>query len=298
MRRSRVFLVGAVAFFAAGLAWGYALLGSKWATDRPVIDLQLGASGALIDGSSSWNVVAERALAIWNQKVARVQFRVVRNSSAPIADANGRNNVFFSGTFYGMGFGNAVAITSEWDDAAGRRIEGDTVFNANLAWNSYRGNLRRAAGGGTLYDLQRVALHEFGHLLGLDHPDQRGQSVSALMNSRVSNLDRLTSDDVAGAQALYGARAPVRAKFVRPSAARIETRATRYGFKGRANPAVATRVYVTSSRLAKKYFPVVGLKNWRRTLALRRGTNVIRLYVDTPEGRRVLVARRTVVRRR
>lgn len=297
MTRRRVLLgVGAV-LAAAGMAWGYALLGSRWATTRPVIELQLGASGTLIDGSASWNAVAERALATWNRKVARVQFLVVRNSTAPIADGNGRNNVFFSDTFFGLGFGSAVAITSEWDNAAGQRIEGDTVFNSNLAWNSYRGNLQRAAGGGTLYDLQRVALHEFGHLLGLDHPDERGQTVSALMNSRVSNLDHLTADDIAGAQALYGVGSGGRAKFIRPAAARVATRAGRYVFKGWGDPATALRVYLTSSRLAKRYYPVQGLKNWRRALPLRRGTNLVRLYVDTPEGSRVLTASRAVVRR-
>src|SRR5207247_1871393 len=50
----------------------------------------------------------------------------------------------------------------------------------------------------------RVALHEFGHILGLDHPAESRQTVSAIMNSHISNLDQLTSDDIAGAQALYG----------------------------------------------------------------------------------------------
>src|SRR5207248_2719444 len=47
------------------------------------------------------------------------------------------------------------------------------------------------------------------HVLGLDHPDQAGQTVSAIMNSVVSDLDSLTSDDVNGAQALYPPRPPV-----------------------------------------------------------------------------------------
>jgi hypothetical protein len=73
-----------------------------------------------------------------------------------------------------------------------------------LSWDSYRGQ-QRYGNAGTVYDFHRVALHEFGHVLGLDHPDQGGQSVVAIMNSRISNLDTLAADDITGAQSLYGA---------------------------------------------------------------------------------------------
>src|SRR5690606_6794214 len=54
-------------------------------------------------------------------------------------------------------------------------------------------------------DIRRVAIHELGHVLGLDHPNQAGQSVVAIMNSRVSDIDTLQSDDIAGGQLMYGA---------------------------------------------------------------------------------------------
>ena len=63
----------------------------------------------------------------------------------------------------------------------------------------YRGPLRP-----NFYDFHRVALHEFGHVLGLDHPDQAGQSKVAIMNSVISNLDSLAADDIAGVDFLYG----------------------------------------------------------------------------------------------
>jgi Matrixin len=46
-------------------------------------------------------------------------------------------------------------------------------------------------------------LHELGHVLGLEHPDEAGQSVAALMNRSISDLDTLTPDDRTGAAFLY-----------------------------------------------------------------------------------------------
>ena len=71
-----------------------------------------------------------------------------------------------------------------------------------LCWNSYRGPLRNCSSG-TLNDFHRVALHEFGHVLGLAHPDEHNQTRVALMNSHTGDLDTLQADDIAGVQALY-----------------------------------------------------------------------------------------------
>src|SRR5262249_62198497 len=49
-----------------------------------------------------------------------------------------------------------------------------------------------------------VGLHEFGHVLGLSHPDQGGQYVASIMNSSISSIDSLQIDDVSGAAVLYG----------------------------------------------------------------------------------------------
>jgi predicted phage tail protein len=59
-----------------------------------------------------------------------------------------------------------------------------------------------------LIDFRRVALHEFGHVLGLNHPDQAGQTVSSVMRSNTGDIDRLQPDDIAGVQALYSGTAP------------------------------------------------------------------------------------------
>lgn len=178
--------------------------GRAWIPATIPMQLQLGSnSGTLINGCSNWGCAAESALGEWNLFLNRSQFTVARDSTVPIGDANSLNNVFYSGTVYGEQWDtNTLAVTLS-TFIGGQQIETDVLFNSTLNWNGYDGPLRRASGGGTLQDFRRVALHEFGHVLGLDHPDQIGQTVSAIMNSITSDTDILQFDDVLGAYALY-----------------------------------------------------------------------------------------------
>ena len=186
-------------------AAAYTFTGSHWATSTITMQLQLGSSsGPLTDGSASWGAAAEDALSTWNSYIGATKFSVVRDSTATKAEGNRLNNVFFSSTVYGDAWGTGVlAVTLTYSNSASQSTECDVLFNSTLSWDSYRGSLRYGTSG-TIFDFHRVALHEFGHVLGLDHPDQSGQSVVAVMNSRISNLDALATDDITGAQTLYG----------------------------------------------------------------------------------------------
>lgn len=189
-------IVGALAVGAHG----FAVLNSRWPDGSVTLHLQLGSSGLLTDGSRSWGESAESALAEWNQQLGTLQVRVARDSTAGKGDGNGVNNVFFGSDVYGMAFeGNVLAVTTNWSRRS-VRTESDIIFNRGRTWDSYGGPLKR-----NVTDFRRVALHEFGHVLGLDHPDERGQSVAAVMNSHISGQDHLTADDITGAQSLYGA---------------------------------------------------------------------------------------------
>jgi hypothetical protein len=199
----RTGLFGALALIFTGLTiYAYDFITVPpihWPDGDIPMDLQLDltiTSQRLSDGKSSWNAVAREALGLWNAQLSRVQFTTFTDTSR--GDGNDKNEVFFSSNVYGQRFGSYVlAITTTWRVGT-QRIEGDTVFNSGINWDSYRGPLDTS-----VVDLRRVATHEFGHTLGLDHPDQARQIVVSIMNAVVSDLDTLAIDDIHGARALY-----------------------------------------------------------------------------------------------
>ena len=133
--------------------------------------VQLGSYAvALTDGSTSWNAVAESALAIWNPCLGSgVQFSVA-NTTIPNRGGDRKNSVFFSSSAYGSGFGDdTLAITIYTSNSAGTQFtEADVIVNNANTFDSYRGIFDTSQP----YDLRRVLLHEFGHVLGLGHAAQ------------------------------------------------------------------------------------------------------------------------------
>ena len=164
--------------------------------------LKLPAPAAPLTDGSNYNSSVQAAMQAWNSLVGTVQFAPQIQAAGAVTNGNGINEIAMDTTVGGQAFGtNTLAVTLSYT-RGNSRVESDLVFNTAFTWDSYRG----PRNGRTAIDIQRVAIHELGHVLGLDHPDEASppQTVSAIMNSHISNIDTMQPDDITGAQVLYG----------------------------------------------------------------------------------------------
>ena len=191
-------LVCGVLLFQSGGVLTYWRLGASWpAAAIPVhMILQVGPS---------WSGAAQNALSVWNGAGSRFRFSSrITSAPQPISCSNQtvdrRNVVVWSDMNCGEAWNpTTLAIARSWYYANGEYTDSDVIFNSNQEWSLYSGNLRPGPS-----DFRRVAIHEFGHVLGLAHPDDHGQSVNAIMNANVSNIDTIQADDIAGLIGIYG----------------------------------------------------------------------------------------------
>ena len=185
-----------------------------WPDAQTSLNLRLGCptNEPLPSWGPCWDDAATDAALRWQVPSTRFRF-FVQSPSVPASPCgrDGQQTLTFQSSLCGeLTFGSAIAVTTILiNSATGELVEADTLFDANRSWTTYAGPLRTDGFGNVLYDFHRVAIHELGHILGLDHPDDFGQSVQAIMNRRVSNLDTTQADDIAGVSAIYpGASTP------------------------------------------------------------------------------------------
>lgn len=150
----------------------------------------------------------QNAMWHWNNvKGSSFKFYVGRDTDGKHSDSNGVNEVYFSSADTGSAL--AVTITRYkcyWLFGWHKGItDADIAFNTSLSWAT--GLYDHSNPGGAPFNFEGVALHEFGHALGLDHEDRS----MATLNSFYPNSGPLghnkewdpLADDRQGARFLY-----------------------------------------------------------------------------------------------
>jgi hypothetical protein len=213
---------------AALLLWAapgsaYELMGLQWPVPDIDVYAQIELAGDPFSPSGgSWNQAFAEGVARWE---AATDFRfdlfnVLSNPCAGITvpEDNFRNGVGFRHDICGDAFGSGTLAVTLTYYAGSEITEADIVFNDAEAWDVYSGPWVTGAP-----DFRRVAVHELGHVIGLDHEDE----ATAIMSTYVYSGDTLeapTPDDIAGVNALYGfteALEPIVASLEEPKPGRV-----------------------------------------------------------------------------
>lgn len=191
--------------------YDYLLTGVSWA-DPQHVTYSIAPDGAFWDHGTnnlnatfnakfgtdgSWRRQIARALATW-QSVANINIAPVSDdgrdfNTLGVAQGDTR---FGDIRFGGYAFpGNTTTLAQTYfPPPNGSTAAGDVEVNTSMDFNF-----------GSAYDLFSVLLHETGHSLGLDHPKNPDVVMAANYGGVRTGL---TDGDIAGIQAIYGARAP------------------------------------------------------------------------------------------
>jgi hypothetical protein len=160
-----------------------------------------------IEGSSPsgvlWNTAFIGAMQDWNRSTD-FTFNIFEELEDPCR-SDSRNGVGFTSDVCGSAFGEntlAVTLTRFSSQLLGPPaiIRTDIVVNDSVQYDIYDGRIVQFGIPFGSVDFRRVALHELGHAMGLDHES----SAAAIMAPNISNIDSLQQDDIAGVNTLYG----------------------------------------------------------------------------------------------
>jgi len=191
----RLFLASCVAGLAAASLFGaepsaYSLNGPSWAGAQ----MSYLVNSANLDLAGLPADTAVRAGAdVWLQQSGVFRFNYAGSSSQTTNTYDGVNLVLFRNA----SSGSAIATTYWWTSGS-RIVDADVVF-WDAAFTFFAGSSGCSGG----FYIEDIAVHEFGHALGLGHSSSSDATMYPSVSSCNTRNRTLDADDIAGARALY-----------------------------------------------------------------------------------------------
>lgn len=174
--------------------------GSSW-TDGEVtfnVDFANSPGSPTVSGSPDFDAAFIEAANLWSEN-STFRFNIDTSAAVdPCTQTNGStlNGVRFAATSCGVNFqSNTTLAVARTFSSSSASIRTGIIFNTAFTWGVYSGNLQNS-----VQDFRRVAVHELGHSLGLDHETR----FQAIMQPRVSSgVETPRADDIGGVASLY-----------------------------------------------------------------------------------------------
>jgi hypothetical protein len=173
---------------------GYVLNGPKWGVQQ--IPYYVNPANSDMPEDSALAAIQAGAMDWTAQSNANIMWYYMGRTSGSSLTQNSRNEMFFRNT----SAGSMAAETYWWYDGSYRLIEADIVFYDGGF--TFVGSGSGCAGGVYLED---IAIHEFGHALGLGHSAVSTATMYPAMGWCSTELRTLDADDLAGIEKLYPA---------------------------------------------------------------------------------------------
>ncbi len=142
----------------------------------------------------NWQSVFQQAAAIWEQ-VANVNLVMVADNGAPLGGGSYQQGDPNNGDIRISAIplaSNTLASAFVPPPFNGGPNADDVVINSNQNWNPHGG-----------FDLLTVAIHEFGHALGMGHATAANADMYGYYTSAKPTL---STDDTSGIRSIYGVR--------------------------------------------------------------------------------------------
>ncbi|MCK9519792.1 MAG: matrixin family metalloprotease [Dehalococcoidia bacterium] len=240
-------------------------LNSYWWPSRNV-PWAYNAAGKPGSLSGETNAIQAGASA-WGSAGINFRFSYQGTTTAGTGGCNGGGTDGTNTVGWASQTGSVLAVTCTWYMMAGSPAEAfefDMEIDPDWGWTT---------GNPITIDVQSVMTHEFGHALGLGHS---GENAAVMFASYCAGCNKraLHPDDLAGAQARYGAiAAPTPTKTPTPTPTQTKT-GTPTPTKTATQPP-ATKTPTPTRTATPKLTPPPSTKTPRPTLPLSPGANLV-----------------------
>jgi len=173
----------------------YSYSGLHWPhPPPPIVNYRINENSADCTGEGA---AVQTAASTWNAAGALFSFSYAGTTAATTYSQNFVNEILWSN----LGSGGTVALTHTWYYTSNNHIvECDMEFNTYYTWST------ATVPPSGRYDVQTIALHEFGHFLCLDDLYSPADSEKVMYGYGFTGTTKraLHADDIAGIRYIYG----------------------------------------------------------------------------------------------